>query len=279
MNSLKKLGQILLPLVVSVVLVFIGLFGFTFFEQFIYQQVFPSWGSSRPIRFLFSLLYFFLIIGIFCGLSKLLYKDIRILGFSKRQLMKNLLTGYLSGIILMTIAALGYICFSQGQFSIVWTEHSLLSTIAGLVFYFIQGTQEEVISRGFIQGGVAKTNSLFMGVVASSVFFTLMHVGNVGGINLELLNFFVIALVWALFRVVTKNTWFVAAMHGAYNFSEANLFGLAHSIKDSEGTIFQTIYPEGFEYMHLISASIFLVTILLLLRKKKVNWFKPYTPH
>lgn len=52
----------------------------------------------------------------------------------------------------------------------------------------------------------------------------LMHLSNAGGFTLELIDYFLIGMVWALLRILFSNTWVAAASHGAYNFFMSDFF-------------------------------------------------------
>ncbi|MGH1740306.1 hypothetical protein [Enterococcus lactis] len=98
----------------------------------------------------------------------------------------------------------------------------------------------------------------------------LMHLSNAGGFTLELIDYFLIGMVWALLRILFSNTWVAAASHGAYNF-----FGLANSTQDSEGILFQTIYHSSIDYMSIFVSLFVLIILVILIWRKRDIFNKP----
>ncbi|PWS23668.1 CPBP family intramembrane metalloprotease [Enterococcus faecium] len=211
----------------------------------------------------------------FVVLTKLIYKDIRILGFSKKDFLKKFILGYLIGGLLIAFIVFGYVLIGGADFQEVFSKSSWSKLLISIVFYLAQGSQEEVISRGFVLGGIAKKTNLLWGVVVSSLFFMLMHLSNTGGFTLELLDYFLIGMVWALLRILFSNTWVAAASHGAYNFFMSDFFGLANSPKDSEGILFQTIYHSSIDYMSIIVSLFVLIILVILIWRKRDIFNKP----
>ncbi|EGP4955618.1 CPBP family intramembrane metalloprotease [Enterococcus faecium] len=207
----------------------------------------------------------------FVVLTKLIYKDIRILGFSKKDFLKKFILGYLIGGLLIAFIVFGYVLIGGADFQEVFAKSSWSTLLISMVFYLAQGSQEEVISRGFVLGGIAKKTNLLWGVVVSSLFFMLMHLSNAGGFTLELIDYFLIGMVWALLRILFSNTWVAAASHGAYNFFMSDFFGLANSTQDSEGILFQTIYHSSIDYMSIfVSLFVLIILVILIWRKRDI---------
>ncbi|MCO5434700.1 hypothetical protein [Enterococcus faecium] len=103
----------------------------------------------------------------------------------------------------------------------------------------------------------------------------LMHLSNAGGFTLELIDYFLIGMVWALLRILFSNTWVAAASHGAYNFFMSDFFGLANSTQDSEGIFFQTIYHSSIDYMSIFVSLFVLIILVILIWRKRDIFNKP----
>ncbi|EME8231228.1 MULTISPECIES: CPBP family intramembrane glutamic endopeptidase [Enterococcus] len=275
MKIIKKTVVILIPPILSFFIAFFGLFISSYLESIFYEQLFPNLQGNLFVSLIMDVFFFLMISFLFILLTKIIYKDIRILGFSKKNFFKNFFFGYLTGAFIITFIVAGYVLVGGADFQEVFSKSSWSKLLISIVFYLAQGSQEEVISRGFVLGGIAKKTNLLWGVIVSSLFFMLMHLSNTGGFTLELLDYFLIGMVWALLRILFSNTWVAAASHGAYNFFMSDFFGLANSPKDSEGILFQTIYHSSIDYMSIIISSIVLVILIILVWRKRNTLNKP----
>ncbi|MGI8169689.1 CPBP family intramembrane glutamic endopeptidase [Enterococcus lactis] len=271
MRIMKKAIAIIIPPVLSYFVAFLGLFISIYLKSVFFEQLFPNLQGNQLVSLILDVFFFLMISFFFVVLTKLIYKDIRILGFSKKDFLKKFILGYLIGGLLIAFIVFGYVLIGGADFQEVFAKSSWSTLLISMVFYLAQGSQEEVISRGFVLGGIAKKTNLLWGVVVSSLFFMLMHLSNAGGFTLELIDYFLIGMVWALLRVLFSNTWVAAASHGAYNFFMSDFFGLANSPKDSEGILFQTIYHSSIDYMSIIvSLFVFIILVILIWRKRDI---------
>lgn len=275
MRIMKKAIAIIIPPVLSYFVAFLGLFISIYLKSVFFEQLFPNLQGNQLVSLILDVFFFLMISFFFVVLTKLIYKDIRILGFSKKDFLKKFILGYLIGGLLIAFIVFGYVLIGGADFQEVFSKSSWSTLLISMVFYLAQGSQEEVISRGFVLGGIAKKTNLLWGVVVSSLFFMLMHLSNAGGFTLELIDYFLIGMVWALLRVLLSNTWVAAASHGAYNFFMSDFFGLANSTQDSEGILFQTIYHSSIDYMSIIISSIVLVILIILVWRKRDIFNKP----
>lgn len=271
MRIMKKAIAIIIPPVLSYFVAFLGLFISIYLKSVFFEQLFPNLQGNQLVSLILDVFFFLMISFFFVVLTKLIYKDIRILGFSKKDFLKKFILGYLIGGLLIAFIVFGYVLIGGADFQEVFAKSSWSTLLISMVFYLAQGSQEEVISRGFVLGGIAKKTNLLWGVVVSSLFFMLMHLSNAGGFTLELIDYFLIGMVWALLRILFSNTWVAAASHGAYNFFMSDFFGLANSTQDSEGILFQTIYHSSIDYMSIfVSLFVLIILVILIWRKRDV---------
>ncbi|HGF7748971.1 CPBP family intramembrane glutamic endopeptidase [Enterococcus faecium] len=275
MRIMKKAIAIIIPPVLSYFVAFLGLFISIYLKSVFFEQLFPNLQGNQLVSLILDVFFFLMISFFFVVLTKLIYKDIRILGFSKKDFLKKFILGYLIGGLLIAFIVFGYVLIGGADFQEVFAKSSWSTLLISMVFYLAQGSQEEVISRGFVLGGIAEKTNLLWGVVVSSLFFMLMHLSNAGGFTLELIDYFLIGMVWALLRVLFSNTWVAAASHGAYNFFMSDFFGLANSPKDSEGILFQTIYHSSIDYMSIIVSLFVLIILVILIWRKRDIFNKP----
>ncbi|MBC9710905.1 MAG: CPBP family intramembrane metalloprotease [Enterococcus sp.] len=275
MRIMKKAIAIIIPPVLSYFVAFLGLFISIYLKSVFFEQLFPNLQGNQLVSLILDVFFFLMISFFFVVLTKLIYKDIRILGFSKKDFLKKFILGYLIGGLLIAFIVFGYVLIGGADFQEVFAKSSWSTLLISMVFYLAQGSQEEVISRGFVLGGIAKKTNLLWGVVVSSLFFMLMHLSNAGGFTLELIDYFLIGMVWALLGILFSNTWVAAASHGAYNFFMSDFFGLANSTQDSEGILFQTIYHSSIDYMSIFVSLFVLIILVILIWRKRDIFNKP----
>lgn len=116
-----------------------------------------------------------------------------------------------------------------------------------LVFVFFifgwmcQGFEEEFIVRSAIMNYFASRSGVFVGIVANSLIFAILHLGNSFFNPLAFINLFIIGLVFSMIFYITDNIYASAGAHSMWNLMQANIIGINVSgIISSENTIFKS---------------------------------------
>ncbi|MEL0537303.1 CPBP family intramembrane glutamic endopeptidase [Staphylococcus debuckii] len=112
--------------------------------------------------------------------------------------------------------------------------------IAVLVGYLIQGMTEEVLFRGFIMNIFSSRKGVLFGIIASSIFFAIMHMGNPGSQFLAIINIFIFGLVFALLFYWSNNIWLTGAAHSLWNFTMGPILGIPVSGQRDMTSLFLT---------------------------------------
>lgn len=213
------------------------------FLQMLFQNLSDK---SSDIHLIFELLSFgFIILTVFRWTRKVEKRPIRTLGFYKENFLSALFKGYGLGLSLFILALAGLVVLGQYQFdSIHLDTYSLAFTLFTIPFWILQGTAEELVTRAWLIPQLAKRTNLKLAVLISSLFFTLLHMGNSGLTPLSLVNLFLFGVAMALYLLKTDTVWGVAGIHGAWNFAQGNLFGILVSGQPS-GTSLMTFLPQG----------------------------------
>ena len=128
--------------------------------------------------------------------------------------------------------------------SIHLDPYSLTFIVFTIPFWILQGTTEEVVARAWLLPQLASRTNLKLAVLISSLFFTLLHMGNSGLTPLSLVNLFLFGVAMSLYLLKTDTVWGVAGIHGAWNFAQGNLFGILVSGQQS-GTSLMTFYHKA----------------------------------
>lgn len=202
--------------------------------------------KTSDFRLILELLSFgFILNTVFRWTRKVEKRPIRTLGFYRENFLSNLLKGFGLGLTLFLLTLLGLVALGQYRFEpIHLNPYSLTFVVFTIPFWILQGTAEEVVSRAWLLPQLASRTNLKLAVVISSIFFTLLHMGNSGLTPLSLVNLFLFGVAMALYLLKTDTVWGVAGIHGAWNFAQGNLFGILVSGQPS-GTSLMTFLPQG----------------------------------
>ena len=93
------------------------------------------------------------------------------------------------------------------------------------------------MTRGWLLQTVTNRLNLSWGIAISSSLFSMLHLGNQGVTALSLISIVLVGVLMALYMIKTDNIWGVAALHGAWNFAQGNLVGVAVSGRDAGGSL------------------------------------------
>ena len=90
---------------------------------------------------------------------------------------------------------------------------------------------------GWLLQTVTSKLNLSWGIAISSSLFSILHLGNQGVTALSLISIILVGVLMALYMLKTDNIWGVAAFHGAWNFAQGNLVGVAVSGQNAGGSL------------------------------------------
>lgn len=154
--------------------------------------------------------------------------------------------GFGIGIAMMIICV--FVPVATGQADITWASpnSSAVATIGiVLVGFVVQGSTEEILTRGYITQVVARRWGLVAAVIVQAVFFTLMHGFNPGMGVLPLVNLMLFAVFASFMSLRDASLWGVCALHGAWNWAQGSVFGVAVSGGDVPDTFFSFVANPG----------------------------------
>jgi membrane protease YdiL (CAAX protease family) len=103
---------------------------------------------------------------------------------------------------------------------------ALGGVLAVALGWLVQGPAEELLCRGWLLPVLGARYHPWVGVVGSSLVFTLLHGLNPGIGALPLVNLFLFAVFTALYALWEGGIWGVAAIHAVWNWAQGNIFGL-----------------------------------------------------
>ena len=211
--------------------------------QTLHQSLTDKTGDFRLILELLA--FGFILNTVFRWTRKVEKRPIQTLGFYRENFLSNLLKGFGLGLALFLLTLLGLVALGQYHFeSIHLNPYSLVFVVFTIPFWILQGTAEEVVSRAWLLPQLVSRTNLKLAVIVSSLFFTLLHMGNSGLTPLSLVNLFLFGVAMSLYLLKTDTVWGIAGIHGAWNFAQGNLFGVLVS-GQSSGTSIMKFTPQG----------------------------------
>ncbi|GAA3403070.1 lysostaphin resistance A-like protein [Paenibacillus hodogayensis] len=150
------------------------------------------------------------------------------IGWKKRGATADLLRGAMMGIVLMS--AIFAVMWIGGAVRIV--SFSLDAPIgrelaAYVLFFALVSLNEELFSRGYVQGLIRHRFGAIAAVGCSSLFFALMHAFNPGALAhpLPLFNIWVAGILLGICREVSGSLWLPIGLHWTWNYVQGNIFG------------------------------------------------------
>lgn len=216
-----------------------------FFVKLILEPILLGNISDNPkwINDIFNLVVMFgTIIGIVFLWVKLFEgRTIRSLGFAKKGSLKSYFSGFASGILINTIvvglmALLGNIEVNNGSLNLTGINAIGLVGLY-LLGFLVQGASEEILSRGWMMQVIGARYKPWLGVLFSTLLFTILHLGNAGVNPISVLNLILVSFLLALFVLNEENLWFACAWHSSWNWMLGNVYGLSVSGADEKVTL------------------------------------------
>ena len=223
------LSGIVVGIPMAIVLSFLVLNGNIQFQDIhsIYYKIFSTLGA-----------FAFTALAIFFWVKVVEKRPIRTLGFFKGHIWLNLLKGWGLGTLLLLVSFLGTYLLGGLEFvKVDFSQRTLLYILSLIPFWFIQGGTEELVTRGWLLQTVTNKLNLSWGIAISSSFFSILHLGNQGVTALSLISIVLVGVLLALYMLKTDNIWGVAALHGAWNFAQGNIVGVAVSGQNAGGSL------------------------------------------
>ncbi|MGQ7661597.1 lysostaphin resistance A-like protein [Streptococcus suis] len=147
------------------------------------------------------------------------------LGIRKKGALKDFLLGWGIGAAMLTTCVLlmwgfGAIQVTSFQFSANLVGEFLILVLA----WSIQGTTEELLTRGWMFSSLAAKYNIPVGILISSLFFSFLHLGNDGLSLIPLLDLTLFAILACLVMLKTGNIWVISGIHAAWNCFQGNVF-------------------------------------------------------
>ena len=142
----------------------------------------------------------------------------------------------------MLAAIMVFICVAGGaSYEGIGKNFNVLSTVALLGGFIIQGAAEEFLCRGFLLTTLQKKLSLPLAVFISSTMFAYPHFSTLFEAEgktavIGVVNLYLVSIVFSLLMVCRKNIWIACGLHSIWNFILYAVLGLNLSGNDGQNT-------------------------------------------
>ncbi|CYV41257.1 CPBP family intramembrane metalloprotease [Streptococcus suis] len=194
------------------------------------------------------------------------------LGIRKKGALKDFLLGWGIGAAMLTTCVLlmwgfGAIQVTSFQFSANLVGEFLILVLA----WSIQGTAEELLTRGWMFSSLAAKHNIPVGILVSSLFFTFLHLGNDGISLIPLLDLTLFAILACLVMLKTGNIWVISGIHAAWNCFQGNVFAFPVSGTQA-GQAFIAVETSGPDWLSGGAFGVEGSIISLLIQAGMITW-------
>ncbi|HEM3670458.1 TPA: CPBP family intramembrane metalloprotease [Streptococcus suis] len=194
------------------------------------------------------------------------------LGIRKKGALKDFLLGWGIGAAMLITCVLlmwgfGAIQVTSFQFSANLVGEFLILVLA----WSIQGTAEELLTRGWMFSSLAAKHNIPVGILVSSLFFSFLHLGNDGISLIPLLDLTLFAILACLVMLKTGNLWVIGGLHAAWNCFQGNVFAFPVSGTQT-GQAFIAVETSGPDWLSGGAFGVEGSVISLLIQAGMITW-------
>lgn len=229
----KKLPNFIWAIILSLIFMYGGsLMGsLATVPLFLALRNIPLFFNNKDLLSLLITLFSFAFISllVFFRVKVIEKRSFSSIGFNKNNWLKKYSLGFLIGLAMMSIIVLilfpfGYITVEKNPIQPVGIS-AIASVLVILLGWIIQGTTEEIVTRGWLLNVLSTKYNIGVGLLISSTLFGLMHLTNPNVNYIAVINIILVGLFYGLYVIKTNDLWAVCGMHSAWNFAQGNIFG------------------------------------------------------
>lgn len=204
------------------------------------------------------------------------------LGWKQPERFKASMVGSVWGIVLITLTFVGIWAFGGLQITQVHFDGDVLKGFAyAMLLFACVAINEELVSRGYIQGLIRTHFGPLIAIVITSILFACLHLGNDSILDgpLPLLNLFLAGVLFGVSREVTGGLWVPIGLHFTWNLFQGNVYGFEVSGLVIDDVIIETT-RRGSDFISggdfgaegsLITTIILLIAIIVMWRSNQTE--------
>lgn len=151
----------------------------------------------------------------------------RTFGFTGERALPRASRGFVTGVVSFGVvtAILAILGFTLRE-DVPQGLAALGPALLVLVGWIVQGSTEEIVTRGFILPVTGARWGPAAGVAVSSLLFALLHGLNPGITALSVVNLVLVGVLLGLYALYEGALWGVCLWHAAWNWAQGSVFGL-----------------------------------------------------
>jgi membrane protease YdiL (CAAX protease family) len=161
------------------------------------------------------------------------------LGYEIKNASMKYARGFLFGALMFTGATGILAIFGGAAFETGDPAKQGVAAIGGvflvLLGWIVQGGAEEVLFRGWVLPVIGARYKPWIGLLVSSLLFSLLHGLNPGLSPIALINLALFGVFTGLYAMREGTLWGVSALHSVWNWVQGNFFGFQVSGTDAQG--------------------------------------------
>lgn len=173
-------------------------------------------------------LYFTILVSIAAYLFARYYqkRNNTSLGLTNPNRLKNYFKGLCFGYALFMVCLIILRAFGLVEITNNLASVSGPYLILFVIGWILQGFEEELVCRSIIMNFFAAKNDVMVGILANSVIFTILHIGNAGYSLIPFINIYLMGIIFSIIFYIADDIFISAAAHSMWNFAQANIFGM-----------------------------------------------------
>lgn len=209
---------------------------------------------------------------------KILKRNNLSLGLVDENKIKNYGKGILLGFFLLSFVVLS---LKFTGFAEIRKNPAGFNSKLFLLFvpaWMIQGFEEEFLLRAILMNQMAAKGKISLAILANSLIFSILHLGNAGFSIMAFVNIFLVGLVFSLIFYLQDSIYMSGAAHSIWNMTMANIYGITVSGNKSVGVTFFTTNLKGPDLISgggfgvegsIVTTIVLAILIIILIRKTK----------
>ena len=175
------------------------------------------------------------------------------LGYETNDALSQYGRGFLIGAVMFAgavgiLALFGSVTFEQGD-----PSQQGFAALGGvtlvLIGWVVQGGAEEVLIRGWVLPVIGARYKAWIGLLVSSLIFSLMHGLNPGLSAIALVNLALFGVFAGLFAMREGSLWGISALHSVWNWVQGNFFGFQVSGTNADGGTLINLMEIGADWL------------------------------
>jgi len=161
------------------------------------------------------------------------------IGFTTETALPGIVLGIVLALLLTTVVMLSFALGGMLQPRVAAPGTVGVAALGGVLFlalaFTVQSSAEEMIYRGWLMNVLAFRHGVPVGIIVNMTLFALAHSQNNGFGVLAAGNLLLFALFLSLLALRTGSLWASCAWHATWNWTIANIWGVAISGEPPDG--------------------------------------------